>query len=142
MPYVLADTGVWYALCDLRDSFHSRALSGAGLLEQHHIVLPWPVVYETLCTRFVKNTTALRRFVGLLKRPRIEYLDDSTYVQSAFDIAIESSLNLARPLSMVDCAIRLILDDVHIRVDYLMTFNPGDFLDVCERRRVRFVEMH
>lgn len=141
MPYVLPDTGVWYALCDSRDSFHSKALSGAGLLEQHHVVLPWPVVYETLCTRFVRNTRALRRFVRLLERPRIEYLDDSTYVQGAFDVAIESSLSHARPLSMVDCAIRLILDDVNIRVDYLMTFNPGDFLDVCERRRIRLAEM-
>lgn len=141
MPYVLADTGVWYALCDSRDSFHSRALSGAGFLERHHVVLPWPVVYETLCTRFVRNTTALRRFVGLLKRPRIEYLDDSMYVQSALDIAIESSLSRARPLSTVDCAIRLVLDDVNIRVDYLMTFNPADFLDVCERRRIRLLEM-
>lgn len=51
MPYVLADTGVWYALCDSRDSLHSKALA------------------------------------------------------------------------------------------YLMTFNPGDFLDVCERRRVRLVEL-
>lgn len=141
MPYVLADTGVWYALCDSRDSLHSKALSRAGLLEQHHVVLPWPVVYETLCTRFVRNSRALRRFVGLLKRPRIEYLDDSTYVQDALDIAIESSLSRARPLSMVDCAIRLILDDVDTRVDYLMTFNPADFLDVCERRRIRLVDM-
>lgn len=140
MPYVLADTGVWYALCDSRDSLHSKALSRAGILEQHHVVLPWPVVYETLCTRFVRNTRALSRFVGLLKRPRIEYLDDSMYVQDAFDIAINSSLSRARPLSMVDCAIRLILDDVNIRVDYLMTFNPEDFLDVCERRRIRLVE--
>lgn len=140
MPYVLADTGVWYALCDSKDSLHSKALSWAGLLEQHHVVLPWPVVYETLCTHFVRNTRALRRFVGLLKRPRVEYLDDSMYVQDAFDIAIESSLNRARPLSMVDCAIRLILDDVNTRVDYLMTFNPGDFVDVCERRRIRLVE--
>jgi hypothetical protein len=62
------------------------------------------------------------------------------YVQDAFDIAIDSSLSHARPLSMVDCAIRLILDDVNTRVDYLMTFDPGDFFDVCERRRVRLVE--
>ena len=141
MPYVLADTGVWYALCDSRDSLHSKALAGASLLDQHRIVLPWPVVYETLCTRFVRNTRALRRFVGLLKRPRIEYLDDSIYVQTAFGIAIESSLNRDRPLSMVDCAIRLMLDDINTRVDYLMTFNPGDFIDVCERRRVRLVEL-
>lgn len=141
MPYVLADTGVWYALCDSRDSFHSKAISGAGLLEQHHVVLPWPVVYETLCTRFVRNTRALRHFVGLLKRPRIEYLDDSMYVRNALDIAIESSLTHARPLSMVDCAIRLILDDVNTRVDYLMTFNPGDFFDVCARRRIRLARL-
>lgn len=78
--------------------------------------------------------------VGLLKRPRIGYLNDSMYVRGAFDIALESSLNQGRPLSIVDCAIRLILDDVNIRVDYLMTFNPGDFIDVCERRRIRLVE--
>lgn len=68
---------------------------------------------------------------------RIQYLDDSAYLQSALDLTLESSLDQARPLSMVDCTIRGILEDVKVRVDYLMTFNSRDFMDVCERRRIK-----
>ncbi len=139
MPYVLPDTGVWYALCDSKDSYHLKVQEKAGYLERHHVVLPWPVVYETLCTRFVRNTRALARFLRYLERPRITYLDDSPYARSAFELSLESSLGRSRPLSMVDCAIRLMLDDVNVKIDYFMTFNPGDFADLCQRRRIALV---
>ncbi len=139
MPNILPDTGIWYALCDPRDPCHSAVRDRAGLLDLHHVVLPWPVVYETLCTRFVRNAPALSRLSSYLKRPRITYLDDSPYVRGAFELVFESSLSRSRPLSMVDCAIRLVLADVNVKIDYLMTFNSRDFVDVCARRRIMLV---
>ena len=41
-----------------------------------------------------------------------------------------------RNLSLVDVIIRLILDDPTVKIDYLVTFNVGDFSDVCQRRNI------
>jgi predicted nucleic acid-binding protein len=136
---VLADTGVWYAACDPRDQYHSRALSMADYLEKHHVLVPWPIVYETLCTRFVKNVPALQRFSIYLKKSHLTYLKDADYVDSAYALAIQSSLVRGRWLSMVDCVIRLMLDDDNVKIHGLLTFNPNDFSDICRRRRIEII---
>ena len=136
MEYVLADTGVWYAMFDSRDQYYAEAIEKIEYLEIFQIVLPWPTVYETLRTRFVRNRLALQEFSNFLKRPNIIYLDDTDYRKDAFELSLESSLRRGRPLSMVDCLIRLILSDVNTKIDYLATFNPADFIDVCHKRRI------
>ncbi len=141
MQRVIADTGVWYALCDARDPMADRAIADdiADRLEHLRVVVPWPTLYETLRTRFVKKAIALSRFERLLKAPNVEIVDDLAYREDALALAFESSLRGSRPLSMVDCLIRLLIDDVEIRVAYLATFNQRDFVDVCRRRRVEFL---
>ena len=52
---LLLDTGFWYALYEVRDSHHEDAQILADLLDLHNLVLPWPCLYETLNTRFVKR---------------------------------------------------------------------------------------
>ncbi len=139
MRSVLPDTGLWYALFDARDRYSEQAQAKVSYLELSTIVIPWPVLYETLSTRFVRNTRALGHLQRFLARPGIELLDDSPYRDAAFDLACKSSLFRARPLSMVDCALRLILDDVNTRIDCFLTFNAGDFADICRKRRIELV---
>ena len=45
-----------------------------------------------------------------------------------------SSLN-NRPISLVDMVIRKMLDDVDLKTDAIITFNPGDFDDVCRKNK-------
>lgn len=139
MEYALVDTGVWYAMFDNRDQNYPKAKEKAELLDMVQIVLPWPVVYETLRTRFVRNITALQLFERFLKRRNIDYLDDSLYRDAAFDLSLESSLRNMRPLSMVDCLIRLVVEDVNTKIHYLATFNTADFSDVCMKNRVAII---
>jgi len=40
---------------------------------------------------------------------------------------------------MVDCVIRLILGDQGFAIDALLTFNVGDFGDVCRNRGIEIV---
>ena len=40
---------------------------------------------------------------------------------------------------MVDCLIRLMIDDSNINVQYLMTFNTRDFHDVCATNLVEII---
>ena len=52
---LLLDSGFWYALYDVRDPFHERANTFATYLDFYTLVIPWPSLYETLNTRFVRR---------------------------------------------------------------------------------------
>jgi predicted nucleic acid-binding protein len=138
MASVLVATGVWYALCDPRDRTVSQEVVDElyARLNVHSILIPWPVLYETLRTGFVRNRLAMERFERELKSPRVTLLDDAPYRADALAHSIEWSLRRGRPLSMVDCVLRLLLDDVQAKIRYLVTFNQGDFVDVCAARRI------
>src|SRR5262245_8363724 len=123
METAIVDTGVWYAMVDNRDPNHKLALEKAELLTLLTIAVPWPVAYETLRTRLVRNKPALTRFETLLKSPGIEFVADDPFRDGALALALESSLRRSRPLSMADCLIRLMIGDVNTRVGYLATFN-------------------
>jgi predicted nucleic acid-binding protein len=139
MENVLTDTGLWYALFDARDQYHERANEKAEYLDMLHIILPWPILYETLRTRLVRNRESLRLFENFLSTLGITYLDDAEYRDAALRMSFDSSLNHFRPLSLVDCLIRLVLNDVNVRVDYFVTFNEGDFEDICRARSIKFL---
>jgi hypothetical protein len=51
-------------------------------------------------------------------------------------MAFEAAIRGGRALSMVDCLMRLMLDDVNLRIDYLATWNGRDFEDVCQPRGI------
>ena len=139
MDSVIVDTGVWYALFDSRDPHYLEAAEKAELLEILHVVVPWPTAYETLRTRFVRNAAALARFERFLKSPKVHFLEDEGFRAAALNLALDSSLRKGRSLSMVDCLIRLILDNGDKGIRYLATFNPRDFVDVCRKRRVEMI---
>ncbi|MGE0087681.1 MAG: hypothetical protein AB7S75_24990 [Desulfococcaceae bacterium] len=139
MEYALADTGVWYAIFDSRDQRYNEAQSKIDLFDFFRIVIPWPTVYETLRTRFVRNQSALRQFERFLKTRSIVYLDDDIYRNDAFELSFESSLRRDRPLSMVDCLLRLIIDDPNAKINYLLTFNQPDFKDICQKNSVEIL---
>jgi hypothetical protein len=131
---------VWYALFDSRDNNYRQAEETAERLNILNVVIPWPTAYETLRTRFVKNAVALRQFERFLKSPNIQFLEDEGYRASALELSLDSSLRKARPLSMVDCLIRLILDDANMRIRYLATFNARDFYDVYARKGIEIIQ--
>lgn len=83
MKYALADTGVWYGIFDSRDQRYTEAQSKIEFFDFFRIVIPWPTVYETLRTRFVRNHFALQRFEIFLKTRHIVYLDDDIYRNEA-----------------------------------------------------------
>jgi predicted nucleic acid-binding protein len=138
MASILVDTGIWYALCDSKDQAVSREVVDDiyARLRVHSVVIPWPIAYETLRSQFVRNRLALERFERELKSPNTVLIDDAPYREDALALSIESSLRRGRPLSMVDCIIRLLIDDVKMKIRYLVTFNARDFADVCRKRQI------
>jgi len=139
MDSVLIDSGVWFSMFDARDERYAQGQEKAEILESLQIVVPWPTMYETLRTRFVKNKLALGQFERFLATPSVVYLQDEPYRDAAFELSLDSSLRRNRPLSMIDCLIRLVLDDVNVRVRYLATFNLRDFADICAARQVEII---
>lgn len=138
MPSILVDTGVWIALCDPRDQTVARDVIEElyDRIRALSIIVPWPLAYETMRTRLVRNHQALLRFEAVLKFSRIVHLDDAPYREPALKHSFDSSLRRNRPLSMVDCMIRLLLEDIQTKIPYFATFNIADFADICTRRRV------
>jgi hypothetical protein len=102
-------------------------------------VIPWPITYETLCTKFVKNRLALKGFERLLKSPKVNILDDAPYREAALELSFNSSLRAGRPLSLTDCHLRVVIDSLDTRIRYLATYNVRDFHDVCTQRNVQVI---
>lgn len=140
MDRFLIDTGLWYSRYDARDTAGSRDDMETifELAQPFDIILPWPIAYETLRTRFTKNKIGMSLFEEELKSPKIQFIDDGKYRDEAIELSFESSRN-GRPLSMVDCVLRLIMDDSNVQIRYFATWNPRDFHDVCANRRIEMV---
>lgn len=138
MPNTLVDTGVWLSLVDPRDHIDDRAAVDAidDLIRDHRIVLPWPVGYETLRTRLVRNRLAMEALERRLKSRLVDWVEDRPYREAALEMTFDEAVRGGRPLSMVDCLMRLMLDDVSLGIHYFATWNARDFEDVCQPRRI------
>ena len=139
MEFTLVDTGIWIAMFDPRDQHRDRIEEISEYLEICHLVMPWPTLYETLRTRFVRRPQAVQGLEKLLKRPNISFLDDAPYRQNALQLCFSTVTQSYRALSMTDCLIRLILEDVNNKISSLATFNHKDFFDVCSKRQIEMI---
>ena len=134
---VLIDTGFLYGYCDARDQHHDRALEIFEQIKYFNLYLAWPVTYEALRTRCVRNKLSVGIFEKFLRDTQIEYIDDSIYRQAVLNQTIKSAVR-GRPISMVDMVLRFILEQLQ-RIDALVTFNIGDFQDVCRKRNIKII---
>ena len=136
MKNVVIDTGFWYALFDSSDEHHKQALDIYEQIKENNIIIPFPTLYETINTAFSKQSQWMQEFQEIIIQPNITKLFDEQYRDDALRITYFSSIMQNRNLSLVDVIIRLILDDPTVKIDYLVTFNVGDFSDVCQRRNI------
>lgn len=134
---LIVDSGVWFAMFARRDGHADKVGDKIQLLgKAGTLVVPWPTMYETLCTRFVKDYEGLDKFMEYIDRPNVEMFDSTPYDDAASEMATQSALLRRRPLSMVDCLIRLIIEDPGAEIDALLTLNIADFHDSCEKSNV------
>ena len=131
MKRLIVDTGIWYACYDKSDANHQYADKILGILRTHSLIIPFPTLYETINTRFVKNNygqmNGLRSF---LENPsRVHLVDDAEYKQRAMD-AVLSKSNQGKSYSLVDMIIRLMMEDVKLGPVSVLTFNVGDFINI------------
>lgn len=139
--HILVDTGVWLAIFDPTDLTRDRAIvaSHAERIQSMTAIIPWPITYETISSRFAKNTLALQGFEKQLKSRRVQLLDDTPYREHALNHAFETSLRQGRPLSLTDCLLRVVVDELSPGLSYLATYNVKDFADVCLRNKIEML---
>lgn len=133
---VIADTGFWFALYEPRDSFYNNANETIELINDQNILMPWPCFYETINTRFAKRKDYMQSFEIFLNKANVTLISDEEYKERALKLAFEYSKIGKRPFSLVDIILREILSDETYKIDYLLTFNTGDFIDVCNKRKI------
>lgn len=136
MNNILIDTGFWYGLYDRRDNFYHQANNLYEYLALGQILIPYPTIYETINTRFSKNKEGIESFEKLISEPNVILIDDSNYKGTALELTFNSSIRLNKPYSLVDMILRLILSDSTLKIDFLLSFNPEDFFDVCASRNI------
>jgi predicted nucleic acid-binding protein len=146
---ICADSCFLIALYEETDDLHARATHcfdnyiGNG---RHGLLIPWPVMYETISTRMARVPARMDRINRHLKTLRtsgkLQIIDDAKYRESALRNCFPNvAPRLRRTLSLVDLVIREILSTKSLQTDALATFNVGDFSDVCRKHRKAILPM-
>ena len=133
---IIVDSGYWFALFDERDKFHEVAQILEEDMQYHTLVVPWPVLYESINTRFVRREHNLKRLQKFLQLPSTVLIEDQPYRAASLDFIIEKQ---KFQYSLVDHVIRSIIADDKMSIDALVSFNPKDFHDVCNSRGVEML---
>lgn len=55
------------------------------------------------------------------------------------NVLIAYSIRLQRPISLVDMILRLMIDDINLKIDAVVTFNAEDFADLCYAKGVELI---
>ncbi len=145
MNTICVDSGFLLGLYDDRDQYHSKAKDMfvqyfEGV--QNRLLVPWPILYETVSTQITRNRNRMEIFFRdwkiLDSQRRLELLDDKPFREKAIDESFKETLRNPhhyRGLSLADRVIRNVLSEPDLKIDYFITFNYGDFADVCKQFR-------
>lgn len=146
-----ADTGFFFALYDRSEPRHVAAegfFAEQFEKARNALVLPWPMIYEGLNSRFVKNIAQVaalnRHLVSLRRTSQVELLDDRTYRERALEDCLKETdrpFRSYRVLSLVDRVIREVLSDTRLHIDGLLTYDMAGFRDVCARTRKELISV-
>ena len=135
---VLVDSGFFFALFNERDRHHASARRLEAWLDLAQVILPWPILYETVNTRLARRPATLAKFEAIARAPETVLLDDSPYRAGSLQ-GVLAQRGRPRPLSLVDAVLCNVIEDVNVPVSAVLTFNERDFLDVCLQHRVELL---
>lgn len=128
MKYILADTGFWIALLDIKDDIKKQSVAKEIFSEiktaNFTILFPTTVYSELLGTRFFKGNKQLKIYhlEKLLKLEMIKPIDDTKYIDKSLKITLQEGKR-CKSISFVDNIIRLIANDLQHNIKYIITFD-------------------
>ncbi len=140
MKYALTDTGFWFALFNDRDRHHTEAVNIHERIQfQTRILIPWPILYETLRTQFVEKSEPLRKFRNIVTNPNVERIDDSPYREDALNTTLRKQCRFPK-MSMVDCLLYLMMQSGEFRIVHFATFDSGrHFGQICAKKGIEIL---
>jgi hypothetical protein len=136
---ILTDACFRIAICDEEDSYHPNVKAILSEIKSQRLLLPWPILYEILRTKFVKNPKLVNNFREFIYDIQIEYIEDLPYK----DLALKKLLSYKRHLdkkSLVDLVLREMLIDKRLRKNNFVTFDISDFRDVCFDMQIEILD--
>ena len=133
---IVVDSCFWFGLVDVYDEHHVRAADIFEVIKNNaEFIIPFPTLYETLNTRLLRpmnrgNLSRVETLTAKLKGEPNRYIKikDTPYIDAAYSKTIE---NNRRGLSFVDNIIREMILDRSLKIERVLTFNVGDFADIC-----------
>ena len=136
---LLVDSGFFMALFEPRDQHHKDACEKRDRLKFSSFIVPWPILYETINTRFVRRPKTIVQFESLLRTHNTVLLDDSSYRYSVYKNVLARAKTQRHAMSLVDAVLSAILDDTNVRIHAMLTFNRRDFGPICRKRGVELL---
>jgi predicted nucleic acid-binding protein len=137
---VCLDACFLIGLYDERDQHHERSQELFAAPTRNTAVIVWPALYETVSTQLVRHRGRMalmeRDWRRMLAARGLVFLEDGPYREEAFELCLREVDKPAvsyRPLSLTDRVLRSVLADSNARVDAIITFNIGDFADICRK---------
>lgn len=128
---ILVDTSFFYGIFDKGDQYHSEAKEInieklSNRLYPCSFVLAWPILYETVNTRFVKRGH-LSKLEEFLRHQRTELFDDMPYrkriYKSTRERPQELKFRISADASLVDSILRLMIEDSSAEIRGIITFD-------------------
>ena len=147
MKNICVDSCFLIALYDNKDNNNKLSISiYENIFERNSeniLIIPWPILYETISTRMVRQKKRIEsintHWKTLKTKNRLELINDSEYRKDALDSCFNETSRGGnyRALSLTDRVIRIILEDK--KIDGFVSFNEGDFSDVCKRKKIQLI---
>jgi hypothetical protein len=142
MKTVIADTCFWIGLFIDNDMFHRYSTEYyISNIDAIRLIFPWPSMYETLRTQFVRNYNAVARLEKEMKRTNIVKYGDRSIKNKALEEMFKLNLYHGYKLSLTDTLIREIIKSGRSNISGLITSNRSDFIDICQLYKVDLIEM-
>ena len=135
---MLVDTSFFIALFNKRDEHHVSARKMEEWLDVMPVLLPWPILYETVNTRLVRRSESLARFDAIIRSTKTTLLDDTPYRPELLSTRLTRHLSV-NGLSLVDAILCQIIEDVNVSVSVMLTFDKGNFLTICQQNNVELL---
>ncbi|RLD55989.1 MAG: hypothetical protein DRJ05_12040 [Bacteroidetes bacterium] len=135
--HFLIDTGFWIALFFQEDDYHAEASYIYDKIKNGKLIIPWPTLYETLRTKFVKSPNKLKQLQKIFGYNNTFKLSDDKFKESALENSFNDNIKYNHNKSLVDSLLLEILKDTNIKVDYLISFDKrAKFEIICNKRRI------
>lgn len=138
---VIADTCFWISLCDPQEGNHDEVVCMMDKIKMdRHIrlLVPHPVLYETLCTRMVRRPDLVQSLTKYFKDT--EKIGDGDYIDTAYQVIAEQAANRNGDASMVDVVIMLMSEDPKNQIKGILTANRRDFALFCQKHSIPMLD--